>query len=121
MEGLAPPKGIYYIQGMGQNKESMFSRIRSAVDQLNPGAEVILFGSRARGEETNKSDWDVLILVRSPKVTREVEMKYREQLFRIELETGETISTFVFAKQEWETRHSVTPFYENVQKEGIHL
>lgn len=99
----------------------MLKRIRTAIDQLDPEAEVILFGSRARGQETSTSDWDVLILVDQSEVTRQTEMKYREQLFNVELETGEAISTFVFAKQNWETRHSVTPFYENVQKDGIQL
>ena len=106
---------------MPRSDQNMFKRIRSAIDQLDPGAEVILFGSRARGQETKKSDWDVLILVDQPEVSRQTEMKYREQLFSVELETGEAISTFVFAKPDWETRHSVTPFYENVQKDGIRL
>ena len=106
---------------MARTDHKMFKLIRSAIEQLDPEAEVILFGSRARGQETSKSDWDVLILVDQPEVNRQTEMKYREQLFDVELETGEAISTFVFAKPVWENKHSVTPFYENVQKEGIRL
>lgn len=106
---------------MPHTNQNIFKKIKSAINQFDPNAEIILFGSRARGQETKESDWDVLILVNQPEINRQTEMKYREQLFTVELETGEAISTFVFAKPEWETRHSVTPFYENVQKDGIQL
>jgi len=81
----------------------------------------MLFGSRARGNATTNSDWDILILLNSPKVTRDKEKEYREELFEVELETGEPISTFVFSKNEWESKHSVTPLYQNVKTDGILL
>lgn len=36
--------------------------IRQAINQVDDKAEVILFGSRARGEERKDSDWDILVL-----------------------------------------------------------
>lgn len=81
----------------------------------------MLFGSRAKGNATTNSDWDILILLNSPKVTREKEKEYREELFEVELEIGEPISTFVFSKNEWESKHSVTPLYQNIKTDGILL
>ena len=99
----------------------MLNLIRSAIHEKNPEAEVILFGSRARGQENKVSDWDILILLNTPQVDRETEKEYRDALFDVALETGEAISTFVFSKQEWETKYSITPLFQNVQKEGIRL
>ena len=33
---------------------------------VEPGAEVILYGSRARGDAHAESDWDLLVLVDGP-------------------------------------------------------
>lgn len=106
---------------MNPKKVKVLKLIKSAIEQKNPKADVILFGSQARGKGGSKSDWDILILVDDPMVSRETEKEYREQLFDVELEIGEPISTLVLSKKEWETRHSITPLYQNVKKEGILL
>lgn len=106
---------------MDSRNKHITSLIKSAIYNKNPQAEIILFGSRARGQETKDSDWDILILLNTPYVDRETEKEYREELFDVELETGQAISTFVFSKQDWETKHSVTPLFHNIQREGIHL
>ncbi len=38
-------------------------RIKRTIYEKDPGAEAYLFGSRARGDYRQDSDWDVLILV----------------------------------------------------------
>ena len=48
-------------------------------------------------------------------------MEYREELFDIELEIEEPISTFVYSKSEWESKFVVTPLYKNIKKDGILL
>jgi len=95
--------------------------ISSRVKKKDPNAEVILFGSHARGQAGDESDWDVLILIDSPKKNRLIEEKYRNEMFELELELGEPISTFVYSKQDWETRHIYTPLYQNIKKEGVKL
>ena len=42
-------------------------------------------------------------------------------LFEIEFETGKIISPFVLSKKDWKSRHKITPFYANVQREGVIL
>ena len=44
-----------------------------------------------------------------------------EEVFEVELETGEAISTFVYSKTDWETKHHITPLYQNIKTEGISL
>jgi len=80
-----------------------------------------LFGSRARGEERPDSDWDILILVESEKVTNEIEDKFRDELYDIELDTGQIISTFIYPKNLWNSSLKFSPLYYNVELDGIRL
>ncbi len=90
--------------------------------QAAPAAEVILFGSYARSEENADSDIDVLVLVNSDseKITRQEKNKIAYPIYDIELETGILITPIVYSKVAWRN-HRVTPFYENVLREGIAL
>lgn len=94
--------------------------IRQRVNDIDREADVILYGSRARGDERKDSDWDILILT-AYTADLEVEKRFREHLYDLELETDESFSVFVYSKQEWTTRQSITPFYQNVIEEGIYL
>ncbi len=100
-------------------KQKILDLIKSKVKHKDPNAEIILFGSRARNEEKKTSDWDILILTRD--IDRNLEKDYRKEIFEIELETGESISTFVFSKSDWNEIYSVTPLFKNIQKEGVLL
>lgn len=94
--------------------------IRQKVNDIDRDSEVILYGSRARGDERKDSDWDILILT-GYAIDLEVEKRFREHLYDLELDTGESFSVFVYSKQEWTTRQRITPFYQNVIEEGIYL
>ncbi len=87
---------------------------------IDPKAEVILFGSRARGDERTDSDWDILILTDYP-ADLQTERKFRDKLYDLELETGESFSVFAYSKKDWMTKQRITPFYQNVTQEGIRL
>jgi predicted nucleotidyltransferase len=80
-----------------------------------------LFGSRARGNPKPDSDWDILILIDESKVTNEIEDKFRQELYDIELEAGQVISAFVYPKDYWKNTLIYSPLYKNVNKEGIRL
>jgi len=87
---------------------------------IDPKAEIILYGSRARGDERADSDWDILILTDYP-VDLQIERNFREKLYDLELETGESFSVFAYSKKDWKTKQRITPFYQNVTQEGISL
>lgn len=104
-----------------ENEEYIIQKIKNTVSVTNPTATIILFGSIARGESKENSDFDVLILIDKKKVTRADEKKVKYPLYEIEFETGRIISPIVFSRTDWEVRHKTTPFYENVTKDGIVL
>lgn len=94
--------------------------IRKSINTIDPTAEVILYGSRARGDERQDSDWDILILTNYAS-NLEIERKFRNKLYDLELETGEVFSVFVYSKNDWQTRQKITPFYQNVSLEGLRI
>jgi predicted nucleotidyltransferase len=106
---------------MNKINNNLLDLIKAKISKKNPKAEVFLFGSRTRGQEYKNSDWDILILLDKPNVDRETEKEYREEIFEVELETGEPISTFIYSKQDWEDNFSVTPFFQNIKKDGVLL
>lgn len=94
--------------------------IRNYINTIDPAAELILFGSRARGEERLDSDWDILILT-DYAANLMTERKFRDKLYDLGLETGEAFSVFVYSKNDWQTKQRVTPFYQNVSLEGVRI
>jgi predicted nucleotidyltransferase len=105
---------------MTQKDNNIIKLIKTSIMAIDPKAQVIIFGSRARGDAKKDSDWDILILTDYP-VTTEIERSFRNNLFDIEIETGEVFSTFVYQKQIWNTKHRVTPLYRNIKREGVRI
>ena len=95
--------------------------IKARIKDKNPLAEIVLFGSHARGQSHKNSDWDILILLNEPNINRLIEKEYQDELFELELEIEQPISTFVFSKSDWEQKHAITPLYQNIKREGIYL
>ncbi len=102
-------------------KSDIFIKIKETVHSVVPDAVIILYGSYARGDYRKDSDMDLLILVDNENVSFDFEKKVKYPLYDIEFDTGQTISPLVISKQIWEAKHKITPFYENVKKEGIVL
>ncbi len=50
--------------------KAMRERIKQNVHEVDPQAEVWLYGSRARETAREDSDWDVLVYRRSPRCLR---------------------------------------------------
>lgn len=103
------------------NKEEILHKMKSIIQTINPDTDVYLFGSRARRDSRHDSDWDLLLLVDADKVTNEIEDKYRDKLYDIELETGQMISIFIYPKRLWKSSLKNSPLYKNISKEGIRL
>ena len=102
-------------------RDIILSKVKKTVLQVEPSAEVILFGSRARNDFSKFSDWDFLVLVDGEINTARID-KIRHLLYEIEWETGEVISTIVKSRQLWNNPdYRIVPLHKSVEREGILL
>ncbi len=105
---------------MGQ-KEQILQKLIEVINKTAPGSELYLYGSQARGDEKKLSDWDLLILLNSHKISFDFETKLMDAFYDVELETGQIISPLIYSKTDWNEKHSVTPLFKIIKKEGVRL
>lgn len=102
-------------------QKAFLSQIRKAVHELEPEVEIILYGSRSRGEAGPESDWDLLILVDGV-VDDERTDRIRHRLYELEWAAGTVISAIVRSRREWQSdRYQAMPFYQQVEAEGVRI
>ena len=102
-------------------RDELIEQIRQSVHEVEPEAEIILYGSRSRGEAHPESDWDLLILVDGA-ITDERTDRIRHRLYEIEWKSGEVISSIIRNHKEWNSDlYRSMPFYKRVQHEGMRL
>jgi uncharacterized protein len=99
----------------------LLQRIKESVIATAPEAKLVLFGSYARKQNAEGSDIDLLILVNQDKITWQEEKQITYPIYDLEFETGIQISLLVLSKKDWESKHKITTFYENVMRDGIVL
>lgn len=102
-------------------KESIIKAIGDKARALTPaGSKIILFGSRARGDARQDSDWDILILLDKERISLKDYDAYSYPLRELGWELGENINAILSTKQDWQ-RNIASPLHYNVENEGITL
>lgn len=76
------------------SRDELPKRVKECVLSIEPTAEVILYGSRARGDSHEESDWDFLVLVDGPVDDRRVD-GIRHRIYEIEWESDQVLSSIV--------------------------
>ena len=94
--------------------------IKRKVLEINPNAQILLYGSRARGTEHTESDWDLLILLDKDKIEDSDFDQISYPLVELGWKEGEQFSPKLYTMKDWMQR-SFTLFYKNIEKEGIVL
>lgn len=97
-------------------------KVKEKIIEIEPEAELYLFGSRARGDFNDDSDWDFLIILpgiitfsRRYAITKNTnQFEFVENIF---------FNRIYYSKDEWYNDKFVqlTPFYKNVLKDAIKL
>ncbi|MDD5675134.1 MAG: nucleotidyltransferase domain-containing protein [Chitinivibrionales bacterium] len=102
-------------------KTELLNKVKNAVRQIEPSAEIIIYGSRARNDFSSVSDWDFLVLVDGDVDYRRTHT-IRHQLHEIEWDTGEVLSCLVRNRIEWESeKYRTMPLYKSIKLEGVRL
>ncbi len=103
------------------NREALLERVKQTIQEMEPDAEIILYGFRARKDSNAQSDWDFLILLDGPVNDERVD-KIRHRLYEIEWESDEVLCCIVRNREEWNSPlWKSMPFYQNVELEGVVL
>jgi len=101
------------------SRSELLKRVKAAVQAFEPEAEIILYGSCARGKARADSDWDFLILLPGP-VERMLEMQIKDHLYDVELESDTVLSSIIRSKQEWlSRRYGHIPLHQEIERDGI--
>ena len=100
------------------DKEKMIKAMRNVLNGIDPKVNAILFGSRARGDAKEGSDWDVLVLIDKPRVSLSDYDKYSYPLRELGWDLNEIIKPVLLSTKEWDENH-FTLFNHNVRNEGI--
>ncbi len=98
------------------NQKDFLDKIKTQVLKEDENASLILFGSRARGDYREDSDWDVLVIT-DKEANAQLKRKIYEDIYEVELEYMQPVSTIIFEKEKWRSM-SITPLYKNVAAEG---
>lgn len=101
--------------------KQLIKKVKDAIKQIEPTAEIILYGSRARRDAKIDSDWDFLILVDGLVDAARTD-RIRHSLYKIEWETDQIISSIVRNRHDWNgPKYVFLPLHREIEREGIHL
>ena len=104
---------------MSGTNSHIISQFKTTIQQLYGErlAQIILFGSYARGDEKENSDLDFLIVLKDKNISvfSEIE-KINNRVYNMILDSGKIISFIPVTEEKFE--HSSNYFYRLVKKEG---
>jgi predicted nucleotidyltransferase len=102
-------------------KHEVLCQIKECIREIEPNAQIIFYGSRARDDDNDKSDWDFLILVDGIVADQRID-SIRHRLYEIEWKIGGVVSSIIRAQEEWNSpKYQSMPIFQNIQREGILL
>lgn len=112
-------KTLQELERLTPEEKLVLERCRDAILAVDLSADVILYGSRARGDDEATSDYDLLVLIDGEASLKKEDIICR-QLYPIELETGKVLLAMVYSRQQWDAPlYRAMPFHKNVERDGV--
>lgn len=102
------------------SRDKVLDMIRTTVREQEPDAQIILYGSPARGDASDDSDWNIIILLNKQKMSHYDRYTIACELWDKGFNIGEEINSLVYTKDQWKNAPP-SLFKYNVREEGIQL
>jgi predicted nucleotidyltransferase len=104
-----------------EGDRQLLAEVKRIVTGMLPDAQVLLYGSAARGERGPESDYDVLVLS-DRELSDTEERRIRDAVYDIELAREVVVSLAMYTRDDWNLPlRKATPYHKNVEREGILL
>lgn len=107
-----------------ENVRKMLAELAESLQHIygNKLKTVVLYGSVARGTQTDDSDIDILILIDGNNdELRQYDDKLSDVSTDFSLKYLKVLSVIDISYQEYEEWRNLSPFYKNVSEEGVIL
>lgn len=105
---------------MTSKEADIVKKIKTRLRKVAPDARILLYGSRARGEAKQNSDWDILVILNKAEIESSDYDLISYPVYELGWQENEPLSIKLYTASDWEKR-SFTPFYKNVENESISL
>ncbi len=103
---------------MKANEKEALSELKRVLEERVGVLDLILYGSKARGDDSPDSDIDVMIKVED--YTQEIESAIDDAVFETNLEHDCLVSAVIFSRKELEKGPlGESPLYKRIVEEGI--
>ena len=112
-------KTIEQTYRISEQDKALLSQIKRLILVVAPTAEVLLYGSVAKGLQGPESDYDILVLTDEP-LSANSKRNIERQILGLELAHDVVLSTLYHSKAEWR-RRATLPFHNEVEKHGVAL
>ena len=101
--------------------DNIVEQIKTLGKQVLPkGSHLLLYGSRARGDNRPDSDWDLLVLLNRQQNINADFASISYPLMELGFDLGQYFSVHTYSQIEW-NHMSFLPFYKNVERDKIQL
>jgi len=103
---------------ISERDELILNEFASRVRDRFPSARIWAYGSRARGEATWDSDFDVCVV--DERMDKQVQSTLRDIAWEVSFEHNVVITTVSFELEEFTTGpRAVSPLVQNILREGV--
>jgi len=102
-------------------REKVIDKLQKVAYQVLPkGSVLYLYGSRARGDYREDSDWDLLALLPEQNMSKDDKLNLSYDFWEQGLSINQDFNAFVYTQKEWDSAHP-SLFKHNVQNERIKI
>ena len=107
----------FIFAAMNEQTGDISDLVKKHIQALDPYAEVVILFP----EGVSIHEDIVVYVLTNEKVNFQLEQQYLDARYNVELESGKSISLYIYSKEDWHKQFKDTPIYKKVHVEGVYL